>query len=269
MPRGSGADVSDRDVERARYDAAAMKMLKRGQQLLTNAHPDLIVPDLDHIQEPYNHFHASIRDLITHDSVVLEIGAGSGQHTRVIAATGARTMTLDISLQSLKVGISASGAGVRPICADMEALPLKGGRVDSVVCAGALSYADPVILDSEIRRVLKPGGNLIVVDSLNHNPVYRVNRWFHYRRGQRTVSTLQRMPDQRRIAGLMRGFDQVEIRRYGTFVFLYPIVSRLAGRLRASRACVFLDHRIGGGRNAFKFVLVARGYRPMETSGRR
>ena len=33
---------------------------------------------------------------------------------------------------------------------------------------------------NEIYRVLKQGGILIIVDSLNHNPVYKFNRWIHY-----------------------------------------------------------------------------------------
>ena len=48
---------------------------------------------------------------------------------------------------------------------------------------------------NEIYRVLKPGGFVIIVDSLNNNPIYKFNRYLHYLRDNRSKDTLQRIPD--------------------------------------------------------------------------
>ena len=103
-----------------------------------------------------------------------------------------------------------------------------------------------------------------MVDSLNHNPVYRVNRWLHSRRGNRTRSTLERMPDLDRIRSLSRDFDSVRIEYYGTFLFAYPLVSRLLGSDRALEIFDGLDKKSRQGRMAFKFVLLAEGFQPPE-----
>lgn len=253
--------ISDRDREQARYDAWSRQMLDD----LDHALEESSVPG--HLREPYDWFHAQLEALITRETVVLEIGAGSGQHTLPLAELTDLLVTLDISVPALTVGALRGGSSVRPVCADMEALPIGDGSVDIVVSAGSLSYGEPDLVDAEIRRVLRPGGALVVVDSLNHNPFYRLNRWLHYRKGQTSLSTLKRMPDQRRIARLMQGFGHVRLRRYGSFVFLYPPLRRFLGDLRAQNACVVLDREMGRGRNAFKFVLVGTDYMRRPSGG--
>lgn len=256
------ANSKDTELERERYDRAALEAMEV-LDLRAEASPDPI-----HIREPYDRFHLSIRDVVSPTSTVLELGAGTGDHSIVVSAQGGRTVALDISIESLRLARLRCGGALKPVCADMASLPIGARTIDVVISAGALSYADPVALDAEIRRVLKVGGSLLVVDSLNHNPIFRANRWIRYRRGMRTRSTLERMPDQSRIASLIRDFKHVEIRRYGSFVFAYPLLRRLWGAERAADLCVRLDHGFGQGRNAFKFVVVATDYAPMESSDR-
>ena len=123
-----------------------------------------------------------------------------------------------------------------------------------------MSYGDPNLVDAEIRRVLRPGGIFICVDSLNHNPLYRINRWLHYLRGNRSKSTLMRMPDLTRIKALGFGFSRVNVNYFGSLSFAMPLLSKFIGMHYAKVVSDCFDHLIGVRRSAFKFVLVAQGF---------
>ncbi len=252
--------VDDKELDRRRYDESArheLDELDRSDPVLSTGLDDTPRQYLP----PYLHYYEQLRRVITPDSVVLELGAGSGRHTGVLTQRSRRVVASDISPLSLELCRRRTRGQAVAVCADIQALPFLADSFDVVTCAGSLSYGDPAVVDAEIRRVLRPGGAVVAVDSLNHNPVYRLNRWIQYRRGERTRSTMTRMPTMERMLQLARGFEQVTIDRYGSYLYLHPILVRALGPERAAEACEALDRRAGGGRNAFKIVMVAEGYR--------
>ncbi len=251
----------DKYVERDRYDAHARELLASlgGAHVAEKFGSHGIRQSL---RTPYLCYEQQISEVIRPQSRVLELAAGAGMHTSALLQTGAHVTATDISPLSLKIleqrFSDANGRLVTHV-ADMEALPFNDDMFDVVVCAGGLSYGEPSLVDSEIRRVLRPGGILICVDSLNHNPVYRANRWIHYLRGNRSKSTLKRMPDQARIKALGKGFSNVSVRYFGSISFAAPLIARLSGEKTAQELSDCIDQWIAVRRSAFKFVLVARG----------
>lgn len=256
--RPVGGGHSDKETERRRYNNAA-------EQELSQSSPAELLEGVQgmqgHLHAPYRRWNQHIRDVVGTDAVVLELGCGTGRHTATVARSGARVYALDIAETALKAARLRAPDRIIPICAEMSGIPLNGGTVDIVLAAGALSYDDPSRVDREIRRVLRPGGSLVVVDSLNHNPLYRFNRWVNYKKGNRSLSTIRWMPDQSRIRQLSNGFTHVSVDYFGAFNFLYPITSRILGAERAARFDESLERRIGSGRFAFKFVVRAEGLR--------
>ncbi len=245
--------MSDRDTERDRYD-------QRATLELTEPSADQQTGE-EQFLAPYRRYKSIISRDIGRERAVLELGSGSGTLTRSLTSQSSVVVALDISLQSLRLARNQTGGKLWAVCADISEIPLGNDCVDVVAAAGSLSYADPSTTDDEIRRVLKQGGSLLIVDSLNHNPFYRFNRWIHYRRGRRSRSTLLRMPTQGRIEALSVGFENVEIEYFGSFLFLYPAFSLLLGSKRSNRLVENLDNRFGKGRNAFKFVFYGTGFR--------
>lgn len=253
----------DKELEKQRYDERARARM---------AHPEDIEPLLPgsqtvaaYLRTPYQHYERCIARWIAAGSRVLELGAGTGLHTLSLLDTGAQVVASDISphaLALLRRRFEPYGAQLQTCVADMEQIPFGDASFDAVVSAGSLSYGEPDKVDKEIGRVLRPGGVLICVDSLNHHPVYRLNRWLHYRRGERSASTLRRMPDLARIASLGRGFEQVDTRFFGAISFLMPVVARFTGENVAQAMSDRVDTLVGARRSAFKFVLAARGFRP-------
>lgn len=94
-------------------------------------------------------------------SDVLELGAGAGALTELIAAAGHRVVATDPSagmLAELVPGLLASGTAVVQCAA--EQLPFVTGSFDSVAVATAFHWFDPLRSLPEMARVIRPEGVL-------------------------------------------------------------------------------------------------------------
>lgn len=246
----------DRQVERQRYDSKAEAWLDgsvpAGPRGLMSMRPAL--------RAPYLAYENALRRSFGLGMIVLELGAGTGMHTGALLATGARVVASDISepsLQLLSKLIQPPLDMLSASVADMERLPFGSAEFDGVASAGSLSYGDPDRVRSEILRVLRPGGRFICVDSLNENPVYRLNRWIHYRRGERSLSTLRRMPGMRTLTAYRNSFASVSVAYFGALTFLVPLMAPVLGEQGAARVVDAVDRSLRAKRSAFKFVMVA------------
>ena len=251
----------DKLIEKERYEARAQFQMAGAAVLADLALGSQSMPA--YLRTPYIFYEQKIAELIRPSHRVLELGAGAGLHTLALLQTGAQVTASDISpnsLSLLKQRSQSTTDNLKTEVADMERLPFPAASFDVIVSAGSLSYGDPNLVDCEIRRVLRPGGMLICVDSLNHNPVYRTNRWLHYLRGNRSRSTLKRMPDLARIKALGDGFSNVGVQYFGALSFAMPVLARLVGENAAQAASDRVDQLVGVKRSAFKFVLVAQGF---------
>lgn len=109
---------------------------------------------------------------------VLEVGAGCCWAAARLVAEGHRVIAVDVNLDPEDGLLAADrllgGPGLLPRAeADMDALPLPPASFDVVLATGALHYARrPHRTLVELRRVTRPGGLLLVLDS----PVYRRRR---------------------------------------------------------------------------------------------
>lgn len=252
----------DKLIERARYDARAQSQLIGGEVLTEVSFGSQTMAA--YLRTPYILYEQKIAELVHSHHHVLELGAGNGLHTLVLLQTGAHVTASDISPHSLTLlsqRLKKNQDNLKTEVADMERLPFADSSFDVIASAGSLSYGEPNLVDAEIRRVLRPGGMLIFVDSLNHNPLYRFNRWLHYLRGDRSGSTLRRMPDLTRIEALGEGFSSVDAKYFGAMSFCMPVVARLSGGDTAQSISDKIDRLIGVKRLAFKFVLIAQGLR--------
>ena len=100
---------------------------------------------------------------------VLEVGAGTGKNFRYYPE-GARVVATDLSSGMLARAIEKSGslsARVRFVVTDAEDLAFKDGVFDRVVVTCVFcSVPDPVRGLREVRRVLRPGGEAILLEHM-------------------------------------------------------------------------------------------------------
>ena len=94
-----------------------------------------------------------------------DIGAGPGFLAAEMAADGARVIAVDpsASMRELARGRSAD---VEVVDGSSEALPLPDGTLDAAVATQVLEYVPDVPgALAEIRRVLRPGGRVLLLDT--------------------------------------------------------------------------------------------------------
>jgi len=198
--------------------------------------------------------------LITPGSAVLEIGAGTGRHTSVITNTGAFVTALDISEISLQVLKMCTDGRVDTVCASMDSIPIPNSSFDFIVSVGALSYADFEMTWGEIKRLLKPGGCLIILDSLDHNPVYRLNRFLHFLQGRRTFLTLTRMPKMSHLDCMCLSFLNSTITTFGEFYWARAVLKFFSKFSYADKMITKIENRRSPSKWGFKFLLVAENF---------
>lgn len=103
---------------------------------------------------------------------VLEVGCGVGAQTVHLLASspGADLTAVDVSAASLarardRVAARFPAARVRWLRADLHDLPFPGGAFDHLfVCFVLEHLADPAAALTGLRRVLRPGGTLTVIE---------------------------------------------------------------------------------------------------------
>ena len=102
--------------------------------------------------------------------VLLELGAGTGKLTRQLVPFGARMLALE-PVEAMRARLAAAVPGAELVNGAAESIPLPGASVDAVVVAQAFHWFDVIRALSEIHRVLRPGGSLVLVWNLRDESV--------------------------------------------------------------------------------------------------
>ena len=114
----------------------------------------------------------AVLGLIDPSLVVGDLGCGTGQLSETVAPFVKQVIAVDSSRDMLdaaraRVG-SAQNVDLRQ--GDLENLPIDPGALDAAMMSLVLHYAPaPPKALSEVARVLRPGGRVLVVDMLPHD----------------------------------------------------------------------------------------------------
>lgn len=101
------------------------------------------------------------------DSLVVDVGCGTGISSRLFAERGVRVVGVepnrDMRDRAQAEANGSSGVRLEYVDGTAEKIPLSDGTVDVVLAAQAFHWFNPETSLREFRRVLKPGGWVILV----------------------------------------------------------------------------------------------------------
>ena len=119
---------------------------------------------------------------------LIDIGTGTGRMIELLGPRAAESIGIDRSYEMLRVArvkldrAGIAGASLRQ--GDMYALPLGDGSADNVILHQVLHYAQsPATAIAEAARILRPGGQLLIVDFAPHDREELRERDAHARLG--------------------------------------------------------------------------------------
>ncbi len=252
----------DKLIEQSRYNNFSFKKLLENDKIKSlGIGSEIYKP---YLRSPYIYYEQLLKKIICQSDSILDLCCGDGVHTFFIANLCSKVVGVDYAENSVKLAsIKSEKLGLKNlefICADVENLNFPEDiKFNCITCVGSLSYVELPDFLNRIKSLLNDGGKFVCIDSFNHNIIYRANRYIHYLRGNRSKSTLNRMPDLKTIAFIQSNFKNVEIRYFGIFSFLGVFLSFFFGELKAKFILDLLDKKFYFlNKYAFKFVLVAQ-----------
>jgi ArsR family transcriptional regulator len=114
----------------------------------------------------------AVLGLIDSNLVVGDLGCGTGQLSETIAPYVKKVVSVDASDDMLE----AARARLEPMQnvdirqGELETLPIENGELQAAMLSLVLHYSpDPARALTEVARVLRPGGRVLVVDMLPHD----------------------------------------------------------------------------------------------------
>ncbi|MDA9945244.1 class I SAM-dependent methyltransferase [Schleiferiaceae bacterium] len=215
-----------------------------------------------YLQSPYLFYENLLEVVVSSKMKVLDLCCGDGKHTIALGRLSDFVVATDIAENSIEIAKRRvevlNLVSIQFHAGDAEHIKYPDNHFDIVTCIGSISYVNLEKFTAEIIRILKPGGRFIALDSLDHNPIYRLNRYIHYLKGNRTYTTLKRMPKEKTLQYFESHFTSIEKHYFGIFIFMGPILSFLLGPKNAKNVIDFCDKRLSCMKKySFKFVLNA------------
>lgn len=158
--------------ERTKWDQIAAQQLHDPAELMIEPGVDFhTVAERSTVMVGVNEFLGDLRG-----KHVLELGCGSGKTSALLAKSGARVTSFDISPMSVRVAAIRAGLnGLEDstgfVVAVGEHLPFADNSFDALYGRAILHHLDVSLAGGEARRVLKPGGRAVFVEPLGMNPL--------------------------------------------------------------------------------------------------
>jgi SAM-dependent methyltransferase len=128
------------------------------------------------VNQPLNPWLEARLDRLAGAGPVLDVGCGRGYWMEHLARLGVAS----VGVEHDPARAALAGRFGPVVAGDGAALPVADGSVGLVWCLHVLHHLpDPAGVLGEARRVLRPGGTLILAETVEDNPLLRAGRRLH------------------------------------------------------------------------------------------
>ncbi|GIW03613.1 MAG: hypothetical protein KatS3mg059_0233 [Thermomicrobiales bacterium] len=157
----------------ARASHSRTVLLRIGFEALYRWGPPLYDPLADIVSAgSWHRWQLVTLPFIPASSTVVELGCGTGRLAEFAVACGYQWIGVDRSLAMIRQARQRERAhGLRFLCADARQLPLRAASADAVVATFPSPYIFEPETAREIRRILRPGGRVVVVLTAHVAPI--------------------------------------------------------------------------------------------------
>lgn len=249
-----------KQIEKDRYNTRAKENLSKINPIKSLSWGYKSLPI--HLQAPYKYYHEMLASKIFQGAEILDMCCGDGLHSYTGPLNRGVLTVTDIAEYNVKLTIEKGrllGFGIKGIVADMDALQIDNESFDLATCAGSMSYLELSAFIPKVEKMLKKGGYFIAVDSFNHNPIYQLNRFIHYVRGNRTYRVNKNIPSKETINYIKKYFEDVEVRYFGIFSFTAVVLKYFFSPEKLASFLDKLDDKFSFLKKySFKVVIIAK-----------
>ncbi len=203
------------------------------------------------LREPYIYIEKIISEYKNDKIEVLDYCCGTGNFSIYPALQGHKVYGIDISNKSVEMAKKKIKQfnlnNCNFYCMDSENINFDDNFFDLILCYNSLTYLDLPIALNNLKRVLKPNGKLIIMDSLGHNVFYNFNRKINVSRWGKNLQSEFKLMKMKDIIFFEKYFIKNEIKYFG---FLCSILYFLNIKLNfpihrsISAMCIRLDNFI-------------------------
>jgi ArsR family transcriptional regulator len=170
------AKEAAKELPEVAKDAAALRHLQRKRRDKTRAYFDELAGRFGKDYVPGRSWKGLAEALlkVTNHGVVADLGAGEGTLAQMLARQAERVIAVDLSPKMVEFGSELARRhdlkNLEYRLGDIEEPPLDDASVDLAFLSQALHHAgSPQKALAEAFRIVKPGGQLVVLDLLQHS----------------------------------------------------------------------------------------------------
>ena len=177
-------------------------------------------------------------------AAALDLGCGRGEVSVQMALAGATVTGIDVSRESLArartlAGKHGVGDRVALDTGNAEAISFDDNSFDLAVCAGLMSFVDFDRTAAELSRVTRPGGTVVILDTLGHNPIARMGRKRRLVHGETTHFQVENIMTCDHIDRLRAHFGSVEVNTFDLLTVPMIVLENGLGRIHPRLRDIF------------------------------